>query len=242
MLNHYQRQQHLSTGNNNGWPIAYNINNELDNNNNQRLPNLRYHVFVSKETTKELADYILPEPWGEASGLLYKYLDYIWRCQLFDLQVKQFMFCNEPRLLFHTGLQRRSDGEYIYLLLIKNNADFHKNVEQKWRVALGIQNGMNSRNASFVTRIELHSNVDKNECIWPWNEDLLPHRTLFIVNETDLIFRSHYKFSIDWEERLRTCKTRIYKTLSNGLFVYENIVHGWVDEWMSLFVYCFDFC
>eukprot|EP00484_Ammonia_sp_Unknown_P025241 CAMPEP_0197046756 /NCGR_PEP_ID=MMETSP1384-20130603/22402_1 /TAXON_ID=29189 /ORGANISM="Ammonia sp." /LENGTH=1123 /DNA_ID=CAMNT_0042478591 /DNA_START=106 /DNA_END=3477 /DNA_ORIENTATION=- len=174
-----------------------------------RLPNLRYHVFISKETTKELSDYILPEPWGDENGLLYKYLDYVWRCQLFDRQIKKFYCRSEHKLVFHSGLQRRSDGEFVYLLLIRNDADSNKKVDQKWRVALGIQNGLHSRNMSFVTKHELLKHY------WRYDESLLPKRTLFYKCEKDLIFNTTYRFDIDWEERLRTCKNRIYKTLSN---------------------------
>merc|ERR1712130_1098656 len=116
------------------------------------------------------------------------------------------------KLVFHSGLQRRSDGEFVYLLLIRNDADTNKKkVDQKWRVALGIQNGLHSRNMSFVTKDELLKHY------WPNNycSDLLPKRTLFYKSEKDLIFHTNYRFEIDWEERLRTCKNRIYKTLSN---------------------------
>ena len=188
---------------------CYDLNNETGIKN--RLPNLRYHVFISKETTKELSDYILPEPWGDENGLLYKYLDYVWRCQLFDREIKKFYCRNEGKLVFHSGLQRRSDGEFVYLLLIRNDADSNKKVDQKWRVALGIQNGLHSRNMSFVTKQELLKHY------WRYDESLLPKRTLFYStpNSKDLIFNINYRFEIDWEERLRTCKNRIYKTLSN---------------------------
>jgi len=177
-----------------------------------RLPNLRYHVFISKETTKELSDYILEEPWGDENGLLYKYLDYVWRCQLFDGEIKKMLYRNEAKLVFHSGLQRRSDGEFIYLLLIRNDADSGKKVDQKWRVALGIQNGAHCHNMSFVTRHELI------QYHWPRSVDhsQIPKRTLFYNSSMDLLFHSHYRFEMDWEERLRTCKNRIYKALSNG--------------------------
>mmetsp|Transcript_40978 Transcript_40978/g.67363 ORF Transcript_40978/g.67363 Transcript_40978/m.67363 type:complete len:592 (+) Transcript_40978:44-1819(+) len=197
----------LNNNNNNGNVTRYDLSQESGIKN--RLPNLRYHVFISKETTKELSDYILPEPWGDENGLLYKYLDYVWRCQLFDRQIKKFFCRNEGKLVFHSGLQRRSDGEFVYLLLIRNDADSNKKVDQKWRVALGIQNGLHSRNMSFVTKQELMKHY------WRHDESLLPQRTLFYHCEKDLIFNKNYRFEIDWEERLRTCKNRIYKTLSN---------------------------
>ena len=102
-----------------------------------RLPNLRYHVFISKETTAELSGFVVSEWWGAENGFLYKYLDYVWRCQLFDGEIKKIWRRNEEKLVFHSGLQRRSDGEFVYLLLIRNDADSGKRVDQKWRVALG---------------------------------------------------------------------------------------------------------
>lgn len=69
--------------------------------------------------------------------------------------------------------------------------------DQKWRVALGIQNGGHHHNLSFVTRHELVQNhwpraVDENE---------IPKRTLFYKTSMDLLFHSHYRFEMDWEER-----------------------------------------
>ena len=53
-------------------------------------PSLRDFCFISKDCTKRLADYIVNESWGGYDyGLLYKYLDYIFRCQLFRNQVIQ---------------------------------------------------------------------------------------------------------------------------------------------------------
>jgi len=74
------------------WEI-YDIEKEYINNH----PNLRHHVFISKETTRVLSSYIIEEPWGHDQNMLYKYLDYIWRCQLFDRQVKKFTFTKKRR-------------------------------------------------------------------------------------------------------------------------------------------------
>eukprot|EP01084_Bolivina_argentea_P265298 449635_1 len=50
---------------------------------------LREHVFISKECTRKLSEYVVKEDWGNNNeyGLLYKYLDYIFRCQIFSNQV-----------------------------------------------------------------------------------------------------------------------------------------------------------
>ena len=124
-LNHSNNHNH-NNSNSSGRVTVYDVSTEQGL--CHRLPNLRYHVFISKETTAELSDYILEEPWGDENGLLYKYLDYVWRCQLFDGEIKKMVWCNEAKLVFHSGLQRRSDGEFIYLLLIRNDADSGKKV------------------------------------------------------------------------------------------------------------------
>ena len=108
-----------------------------------KKPSLREHIFISKDCTKRLADYIVNENWGcNQYGLLYKYLDYIFRCQLFKKQVIQI---DNQYLMFHTGLQRRSDSEFLYALLIPNK----KYVTQKWRVGFG------NIKQSFLSKREL---------------------------------------------------------------------------------------
>jgi len=108
-----------------------------------KKPSLREHIFISKDCTKRLADYIVNENWGcNEYGLLYKYLDYIFRCQLFKKQVIQI---DNQYLMFHTGLQRRSDSEFLYALLIPNK----KYVAQKWRVGFG------NIKQSFLSKREL---------------------------------------------------------------------------------------
>ena len=110
----------------------------IENENELRLPNLKYHVFISKQTTQELSDHIIKENWGKNNILLYKYLDYIWRFQLLDKMVKEFAFHGKKRLMFNTGLKRRSDNKDLYLCLIPNNAYSNKSITQAWRVALGM--------------------------------------------------------------------------------------------------------
>ena len=104
----------------------------------KKQPGLRANVFVSKECTQLLAEYIVDEYWGKEQGMLYKYLDYIFRCQIFDNQVKKITYKlsennTQDILIFHTGLQRRTDIEFLYLILVENDAD-KRHAEQKWYV------------------------------------------------------------------------------------------------------------
>jgi len=177
------------------------------------LPNLKYHVFVSKETTKDLGSYIKYERWGNDNGILYKYLDYTWRCQLIDGNVKLFYHNNEPKLVFHTGLKTKRDDD-LYLLLIENLYNKTKKcVKQKWRVAFGnCYDGTD--NVSFVTKDELNTKYGINDCD-------LPVKTDIFRDKTELIFDTSYKFKIDWQERLRTSKERIIKALKNDAGVTD---------------------
>merc|ERR1712154_681491 len=116
---------------------------------------LKDHVFISKDCTYQLSQYIVPENWGRDNVLLYKYLDYIYRCQSFNdqiLEINHFDTQNSRKiyfLIFHTGLQRRCDGQYLFLILVPNSINkTHKN-KQKFRVNFGnIQD-------SFLTQKEV---------------------------------------------------------------------------------------
>eukprot|EP01084_Bolivina_argentea_P036102 66824_1 len=102
-----------------------------------KQPGLRANVFVSKDCTRDLAAYIVDENWGHEYGMLYKYLDYIFRCQIFDKQVKKIKYINNNEIvLFHTGLQRKTDHNFLYFVLKPNDAD-KRNAEQRWRVPAG---------------------------------------------------------------------------------------------------------
>ena len=57
-----------------------------------KQPGLRANVFVSKDCTRDLAKYIVHEEWGNDYGMLYKYLDYIFRCQIFEHAVKMITY------------------------------------------------------------------------------------------------------------------------------------------------------
>ncbi|ETO14584.1 hypothetical protein RFI_22784, partial [Reticulomyxa filosa] len=64
-------------------------------------------------------------------------------------------------------------------------------------------------NPSFQTEDEL-----LNKYLGMGVRDSLPKRTRFYTSLSDLLFEPAFEFYIDWEERLRTCKDRIYKVLS----------------------------
>ena len=99
---------------------------------------IKYHVFLSKPATRQLANYIMSEDWGKDNILLYKYLDYIWRFQLIDKMVKKFTYKGNDYLVFHTGLHKRDNNDDVYLVLIPNyihNFD-SKAFQQPWKLDL----------------------------------------------------------------------------------------------------------
>ena len=105
--------------------------------NKSKLPNIKYHVFISKQATSELANYVIKENWGKDNSRLYNYLDYMWRLQLIDKMVKLFKYNNTSRIVFHTGLNARNNNEPVYLCLEQNNlyCNGFKRVTQDWRVS-----------------------------------------------------------------------------------------------------------
>ena len=133
---------------------------------------LKNFVFISKDCTYRLSEYIVPEEWGKECGLLYKYIDYIFRCQAFKRQI--IIVHGGKYLIFHSGLQRRSDKQLLYVLLVPNQ----KYKAQKWRVQFGaIKN-------SFVSKSELLSKINQSYLI----SDYLPKRTKFYSSLSELLF------------------------------------------------------
>eukprot|EP01084_Bolivina_argentea_P057019 104253_1 len=170
-----------------------------------KQPGLRANVFVSKECTKDLSEYIVEENWGTDNGMLYKYLDYIFRCQIFDEQVKKITLSKikkEEIVIFHTGLQRRTDHNFLYFVLKQNDPE-KRNAEQRWRVPAG------NINQSCLSKQELmnkpYSLLQKH----------LPIRTKFYNSLQELLFDESYTIEVNWQERLRTNKERIYQELKN---------------------------
>lgn len=98
------------------------------------LPDLHCHAFVSKSATIQLADYVKKENWGKNYALLFKYLDFRWRFQLIDKQVKIFKYNNNNLLVFNCGLLDKINNE-VYIILFPN--DFME-ATQQWRVSNGM--------------------------------------------------------------------------------------------------------
>eukprot|EP01084_Bolivina_argentea_P076666 138975_1 len=173
-------------------------------------PSLREHIFISKQCTKLLSEYIVHEHWGHQHGLLYKYLDYIFRCQLFKHQVIQI---DNQYLMFHTGLQRRCDSEFVCALLIPNK----KHVQQNWRVGFG------PIKQSFLTKNEMIHKLwfllQRTPDTYGTNNaqhllcDILPKRTKFHQRLEEFLFDESYQIEVNWEERILCNKDRICKVL-----------------------------
>jgi len=169
---------------------------------------LKDYVFISKDCTRRLADYVAREPWGAECGLLYKYLDYIFRCQAFKRQTIEVDDGSHQFLVFHSGLQRRRDGEALFVLLVPNK----KYVAQSWRVQFG-----NIRN-SFVSRRELLAKLKEPHVV----EDYLPQRTRFEASPIDAVYDHRLPIAVDWEERLTTNKDRLCRVLGSVAFFDRN--------------------
>jgi len=177
-----------------------------------KQPGLRANVFVSKECTRDLAKHIVDEQWGNDYGMLYKYLDYIFRCQIFEDEVKQVTYHypsavqaeeskEEHVVIFHTGLQRRHDHEFLFFVLKPNDADKQRVAEQRWRVPAGVLDKY------------CFSEDEMMSPPWALSEEQLPKRTKFYADNKELLFDDTYPVDVNWCERLRTNKERIYQEL-----------------------------
>ena len=140
---------------------------------------LKDYVFISKDCTRRLGQYVVKENWGKEYGLLYKYLDYIFRCQAFKRQIIEI---NDKYLIFHSGLQRRCDNQFLYVLLVPNK----KYVAQKWRVQFG-----NIKN-SFLSKAELLSKFTESYVV----DDYLPQRTRFCGSLSDLLYDETFPIEV----------------------------------------------
>jgi len=123
--------------------------------NSPKLPHLKQHIYISKEATFALAKYIKYENWGRNNWRLYNYLDYMWRLQLIDNNVKIFKYKDQQRLVFNTGLYSRNKNKIVYLVLVQNILscnNYERKCIQEWRVACHKGNG---KNVSFSTKKEL---------------------------------------------------------------------------------------
>jgi len=170
---------------------------------------MKDHVFISKDATYRLSQYLLMEKWGRDAVLLYKYIDYIFRCQSFGNQIIEARGNDVHCLIFHTGLQRRGDGEYLWCVLQPNSiSKTHKN-KQKWRVQFG------NVEDSFLTKKSLCQTFKA------FGLDLfvgLPQRTVFFRSVSETHYESTWPIKVSWEERLLTNQDRIYKVIGRSAF------------------------
>jgi len=161
---------------------------------------IRANAFVSKQSTQDLADYVVEEYWGKGNLLLFKYLDYIFRCQMFDNQVKKVTYSNGDEItVFHSGLQRREDYEFLFLILRKNEQE----KKQKWRMTEGNIVGSCVSIQGLTGQYLL-------------NADDVPNRCKFYKSSQELIFDTACSIEVDLSTILGTngYKRRIFEELS----------------------------
>eukprot|EP01083_Nonionella_stella_P312767 1119895_1 len=180
---------------------------------------LKDHVFISKDATFQLSRYIAYEEWGRDCVLLYKYLDYIFRCQLFSNQVFKLLQPNPftgratEYLVFHIGLHRRSDNALLYCLLAPNTIfKTHRNA-QKWRVMFG------NIEESFMSKTEILAKFRAS------NISCLPQRTVFADSPMDSVFNPAYSIEVSWEERLIVNQGRIHRIIGDDAYFDKNRKH-----------------
>ena len=145
---------------------------------------LKQHIFISKDVTYRLAQYIVQENWGREYSLLYKYLDYIFRCQAFSKQTIIISYHQYEFLIFHCGLQRRSDNQFLYGVLIPNAVSKY----QQWRVEFG---GIHN---SFMSKSELLKKFKQIGI--RISDQYLPQRTRFCMNLSQLLFNDMYSIQV----------------------------------------------
>mmetsp|Transcript_49851 Transcript_49851/g.61216 ORF Transcript_49851/g.61216 Transcript_49851/m.61216 type:complete len:450 (+) Transcript_49851:62-1411(+) len=171
------------------------------------LPDMKYHVFISKQSTKCLSELIESEFWGKDNILLYKYLDYIWRFQLIDKQIKLYTYNNERRLVFYTGLYGKNNGKPVYLSLIPNKPNKNRKKVQPWRIAFGKSNG---ENMSFVNREELvygHGILSND----------IPCGPQYFRDYRDEQFHPNYNFLLNMDDNFRSVKDRIVNIIKTDM-------------------------
>mmetsp|Transcript_51232 Transcript_51232/g.62679 ORF Transcript_51232/g.62679 Transcript_51232/m.62679 type:complete len:356 (+) Transcript_51232:146-1213(+) len=179
------------------------------------LPDIKYHVFIPMQATKGLATLIQDENWGENNVLLYKYLDYVWRFQLIDGQIKLYTHKNEKRLLFHTGLYTKYSDEPVYLGLIPNKPGRKKGI-QPWRVHFGYIQGKNISFRSFLTKDKL---LKEHKLF----ESDIPNETNFFKDYRDGIFYPEYNFVINMDQHFINMKSRITKVILGDIKLKEDM-------------------
>lgn len=185
---------------------------------------MKDHVFISKDATYRLSEYLIPERWGRDQVLLYKYIDYIFRCQAFANQIIEVRGNDVHCLIFHTGLQR-SDGTYLWCLLVPNSiSKTHKN-KQKWRVQFG------NIEDSFLTQAGLCQMFES----LGMDMFYLPQRTVFCRSLSETIYNKQWPIKVEWETRLLTNQDRIYKVIGKSAFFDSARKHLRLSELVNAF-------
>jgi len=158
---------------------------------------IRANAFVSKQSTQNLANYVVDEYWGVGNHLLFNYLDHIFRCQMFDHQVKKVTYSNGDEIVvFATSLQRKNDYEFLFLVLRKNSQD-----TPKWRTPAG------SVDDACLSRQEV-----MDRYLFPPND--VPQRCKFYETSRVLVFDETYSIQVGaFPTILASNKQRIYEEL-----------------------------
>ena len=82
--------------------------------------NIRNYVFIPKKLTEKLVEYIEKENWDENNKQLFTYLDYNFRIQLMNKQLKIIEKKGKQKLIFNTGLFKRTNNEQLFMVCDKN--------------------------------------------------------------------------------------------------------------------------
>eukprot|EP01083_Nonionella_stella_P208513 756653_1 len=188
---------------------------------------LKHYVFISRDSTQKLSDYIVSEHWGNTYSLLYKYLDYIFRCQLFSksvIQINDIYTLHPKYLIFNTGLQRRQDNQILYAIFTPNNIIN----AQPWRVPFGhIKHSFASKNEIINKLLKYNIKISIPQ---------LPKRTKFYSSLTQILYDSSYAINANWEERLTTNKDRIFNVIGSAAFFDDNCKFLKLTELIQCFI------
>jgi len=157
---------------------------------------IRANVFVSKQSTQDLTQFAVDEHWGVGNHLLFKYLDYIFRCQMFAHQVKRITYSDGDEIMvLHSGLQRRGDYEFLFLILRSNDKE-----TPKWRLPAG-NIGDSCLSLKQLTDRYLLTGND------------VPKRCKFYKSSQELVFDVTHSIELNLNTVLGSNKRRIFGEL-----------------------------
>lgn len=161
-------------------------------------PSMRNNAFVSEQSIRDLTQYIVEEHWGGDNHLLFNYLNSIFRCQMLDHQVKKITYSNGDEIVvFHSGLQRRKDCEFLLVVLRQNE----QGKKQKWRMAAGNINDSCLSEQEVMDRYLLSAKD-------------VPRRCEFYKTSRVLVFDETYSVKVDKFPKIFAAnKQKIYKAL-----------------------------